>query len=362
MDKITAKKQINKLLLLDSTSGVMIAGASWVALLAARGFSTIEIGLLESIFHIASMTFEIPSGVVADVFGRKRVMVMSQVMTVISALLMILSGSFFTIAVAMVFSALSYNLASGTREALAYDSLKSAGNEDEYNKFASNDLVIYELASSTATLLAGVALLLGYQKAYAIDIVGGTAAFLIAMSLLEVETEVTKEEKIAKRFKEVIIESIYFLRDNRRSRRMIIFNAALGAIDVLVVFFAQALLPEFGIEKFWLGPALFALNLGGAAGAKVVEKVPPMSYRKVGCISCLGVALAVLSVFTGNFWCVIIGGFIGSFSDSFIEVRTDVELNNQITSEQRATLMSVNSFTYSVVMIVLSPIFGWIFA
>ena len=362
MTKIIAKKQINKLLLLDSTSGLMIAGASWVALLAARGFSTIEIGVLESVFHIASMLFEIPSGVVADVFGRKRVMVMSQVMVVLSSLLMIFSASFFTVAVAMVFSALSYNLASGTREALAYDSLKSAGNEDAYNKFASNDLVIYELASATATLLAGLALLLGYQKAYAIDIVGGMSAFLIAMTLQEVETEVKKEERIAKRFQEVIVESMHFLRDNQRSRRMILFNATLGAIAVLVVFFAQALLPEFGIEKFWLGPALFALNLGGAAGSKVVEEMPPLSYRKVGCIGCLGVAFAVVSMFTGNFWCVIVGGFIGSFADSLMEVRTDVELNRQIPSEQRATLMSVNSFTYSVVMIVLSPIFGWMFA
>ena len=60
MDKKTAKSQINKLLGIDGVSGLAIAGAAWVALLAARGFSTVEIGLLESIFHITSLTFEIP--------------------------------------------------------------------------------------------------------------------------------------------------------------------------------------------------------------------------------------------------------------------------------------------------------------
>ena len=43
-----------------------IAAASWVALLALRGFSLLQIGMLESIFHIVSLCFELPSGVVAD--------------------------------------------------------------------------------------------------------------------------------------------------------------------------------------------------------------------------------------------------------------------------------------------------------
>ena len=81
MNKNTAKKQILKLYFTDGAGALMFASASWVALLAARGFSTIEIGLLESIFHLTSMTCEVPSGVVADVFGRKKTMIASTVMS-----------------------------------------------------------------------------------------------------------------------------------------------------------------------------------------------------------------------------------------------------------------------------------------
>jgi len=45
---------------------------------------------------------------------------------------MILSNNFWSVAFAIGFSALSYNLESGTREALAYDSLKFAGQEEKY--------------------------------------------------------------------------------------------------------------------------------------------------------------------------------------------------------------------------------------
>ncbi len=382
MTKNTAKRQIHKLLLLDGMNAFMIAGASWVALLAARGYSMLEIGLLESIFHVASMSFEIPSGAIADVFGRKKTMVASQMMNVLASIVMIFSHSFVSISIAMIFSAFSYNLASGSREALAYDSLKSAGDEEDYEKFAANDMVIYDFAMSFATLMAGVTLLLGYQKAYAIDVIAGVSSILVAWTLLEArvspEARDTQEAKVSydasvsqetkgspetkksvvESFVEVAKESYQFLRENRRCRRMIIFNATIGALAVLVVFFAQALLPELGMQKVLLGPALFALNLGSVAGAKAENYLPKMSYKKTGLLSVIGVSLAVLSILTNQCWLIIAGGFVGSFADSLIEVKTDVELNRQILSEQRATLMSVNSFTYSVVMIILSPIFG----
>ena len=166
MRKFNIKAQIHKLYTLTTVGYFRIAGASWVALLALRGFSMFEIGMLESIFHIVSSSFEIPSGVVADVFGRKKTMVLASLVSFVSGLFMILSNNFWSVAFAIGFSALSYNLESGTREALAYDSLKFAGQEEKYNRFASTEMILYRIASSTATLCVGFALWLGYRKAY----------------------------------------------------------------------------------------------------------------------------------------------------------------------------------------------------
>lgn len=88
------KKQINKLYALTTIGYFQIAGASWVALLALRGFSMLEIGMLESIFHVVSCIFEIPSGAFADVFGRKRTLTLSRLTSILSSFLMILSANF----------------------------------------------------------------------------------------------------------------------------------------------------------------------------------------------------------------------------------------------------------------------------
>lgn len=52
------KKQIRRLLLVSAISSFQLAGASWVALLAVRGFSMVEIGLAEACFHAASLALK----------------------------------------------------------------------------------------------------------------------------------------------------------------------------------------------------------------------------------------------------------------------------------------------------------------
>ena len=372
MRKFNIKAQIHKLYTLTTVGYFRIAGASWVALLALRGFSMLEIGMLESIFHIVSSSFEIPSGVVADVFGRKKTMVLASLVSFVSGLFMILSNNFWSVAFAIGFSALSYNLESGTREALAYDSLKFAGQEEKYNKFASTEMMLYRITSSTATLCAGFALWLGYRKAYAFDILFSLIAIGIACSLNEVSVSndgntdnkennnpnANKDTKIGNRLKNVITESWRFMITNKKARSIMVINAFIGAVSTLVLFFLQAKLPLAGLNDALLGPALFVMGLGAAFGAKATGFFPKWKYKKYIIISCIGVAFAFAMVFTELPYIMILGGFVGSFFDDFIEVRTDIILNEMIPSEQRATLISVNSFMFSIVMIVMSTLMG----
>lgn len=211
------KKQINKLYALTTIGYFQIAGASWVALLALRGFSMLEIGILESIFHVVSCIFEIPSGAFADVFGRKRTLTLSKLTSILSSFLMILSANFWTAAIAIGFSAISYNLESGTREALAYDSLKSVNCENDYNKFASTEMMLYRITNSLATLCAGYSLWLGYQKAYAVDIFFGLIAIGLALSLREVSVDAVEISTIGHSFKNVICESRHFFNPKQKS-------------------------------------------------------------------------------------------------------------------------------------------------
>lgn len=60
-----------------------ITSAIWVLYLGYKGMTLTEIGLLESIFHITGFISEIPTGAMADLIGRKRVIVLGRVTAVI---------------------------------------------------------------------------------------------------------------------------------------------------------------------------------------------------------------------------------------------------------------------------------------
>ena len=114
---LNIKKQITRLYSSSILGQLSLSGA-WVAILAARGFSLAQIGFAETIFHIVSLLSEIPSGVIADVFGRKKSLIISCLMRIIGNLVMVLSNSFSMVCISFVFQAWNYNFASGSDDAL----------------------------------------------------------------------------------------------------------------------------------------------------------------------------------------------------------------------------------------------------
>lgn len=359
MSKI--QKQIRNIYTISALSSFQIAGASWVALLAARGFSLVEIGIAEGVFHVASLLFEIPSGVISDVFGRKRSMILSQCMFCLSALLMVLSESLTGICISLIASAFGYNFSSGTREALAYDTLKSGGMEDEYLRYSSTEFTIYRIGNASAILCAGVALMLGYQKANLLDMIISGVGLLFCFRLKEVEVvEKQYDGMVSKRLLRCFRESLEFLTHNGRTIGLMLWNAFAGSISVLTAFFLQARLTEAGLLEIWLGPGLFVISLGGAIGAKVVTAVAKWDYRKISALCILGIAGALLLSLRPIPIVMILGGFLGNLFDDLLQVRTDALLNERFPSALRATLVSVSSLCFSVVMILMSPLMGWL--
>ena len=60
-----------------------------------------------------------------------------------------------------------------------------------------------------------------------------------------------------------------------------ITNALVGAVSTLVLFFLQAKLPLAGLDSALLGPALFMMGLGAAAGAKISQYFSGSSYVRM---------------------------------------------------------------------------------
>lgn len=358
------KKQITGLYLSAVVGNLSLTGA-WVAILAARGYSLAEIGFAETVFHITSLLLEIPSGVFADLFGRKKMLLVSSFLRMIGNVVMILSGNLFMVCLSLAFHAASYNFASGSGDALAYDSLKLVQREAYYEKYASNQLIIYRLCSGVSTMCAGFALLIGHRAAYGTDILMSAIQIGILQTLYEARVS-DGEEKLTASVKNALaqcfLSSLSFMKRERKAIAFMFANSFVGAVDILLLFFLQAKLPAAGMPGWALGFALFFMEMGGILGARVILRWKRPRYRNVFAVTAALVLLGVIVEHSGWYLLMMFGGFMAAFADDALQVRTNTILQDMFPSEQRATLISMESFTFSVIMVVLSPLAGLFFS
>lgn len=354
------KKQISRLYFSSVLGNLSLTGA-WVAILASRGFTLVEIGIAETIFHITSLIFEIPSGVLADVFGRKRMLIVSTVMRMAASVIMIMSNDLFMVCLSIAFMALSYNFSSGTGDALACDSLKLAGMGDRFEKYASNQLIIYRLCSGLSTLCAGSAIAVGHKIAYGTNLILAAVQILVLSSLNEVGVNDETQKNSLKRAVECFKESFAFMKGSGRAMLLMLSNSLVGAADILLLFFLQAKLPEKGASDWRLGAALLFMEIGGIAGSKFILKLSKLRYKYVFAMTLLLVAVGIFAEHSPFYWVMALGGFIAAAGDDALQVRTNALLQEMFPSEQRATLTSLESFSFSIIMVVLSPLAGFFF-
>jgi MFS family permease len=363
MSELNIKRQLGLLYISNFMFNISIAGAAWVLLLVSDGYSLVQVGFAETVFHIVSLMAEIPSGMFADVFGRKKSLILSCVMSMMSAAVRGFLPGFPCVLISIAFSALSYNFISGSDSAIAYDSLVEEGQQDKYDKYISTQTAIYRISNGIATLFAGVAVIMGNRNAQMLSIGISLVNMTFLLFLRENKVILKKSgDSLGKRIKDVYSGAFGFLKGNRKVAGLIFRNALVGGIDVLLLFFLQAKLPMTGIPDWTLGPLLFIMSMGGIFGALAARKVKKTTLSKLF-VFCISLALiGLVSEFTGVWYLMTLGGFLTAFADDLIQIRSDIALNQMVPAEQRATLISVNSFCFSCIMIVMSPLAGYVFS
>ncbi|MBQ6304921.1 MAG: MFS transporter [Clostridiales bacterium] len=363
MSKNNINRQLGLLYISNFMFNISIAGAAWVLLLVSDGYSLVRVGFAETVFHITSLIAEIPSGMFADVFGRKKSLILSCVMSMLSALVRGFVPGFAAVCVSVGFAALSYNFISGSDSAIAYDTFLEAGQTDRYDRYISTQTAVYRISNGIATLFAGAAVIMGNRNAQILSLAISAVNMVFLLFLRENKVILKKAgDSLGKRIKDVYKGSFSFLKGNKKVAGLIFRNALVGGIDVLLLFFLQAKLPMTGIPDWTLGPLLFIMSMGGILGALAARKVKKVTLGKLF-IFCITLALlGLISEFTGVWYLMTAGGFFTAFADDLIQIRSDIALNRMVPAEQRATLISVNSFCFSVLMIFMSPLAGFIFS
>ncbi len=118
------------------------------------GLSFFSIGLLYAIREIFTNVFELPTGFLADSFGRRKAMLISFSSYLVSFLMFFLFRDFWFFAVAMVFFASGEALRSGTHKAMILDYLKKKKIEHMKVEYYGRTRSASQIGSAISALIA----------------------------------------------------------------------------------------------------------------------------------------------------------------------------------------------------------------
>lgn len=359
------KQQLRRLNAFGFSACLRITDAVWVVFLISRGFSLWQVGLAEGIFHIVSLIGEIPSGMVADLIGRRRSLAIAGLCGLISALLMAFSTTFFGVCLSMVFSSLSCNFISGSDEAILYDSLLLCGKQDRYIPISASYNKIQTLGnllSNAASLLASV---LSYVGFYLLDAAICLVRIVTALSLTEptvTETQRTRQENpfsdLKQRFTEHVSIAVTFLRSHPDAARLMLADGFVTLPSYLTIMFLQQRLSELGVATMWLGLPIMCISLAGMAGLSIGEKLRISAIRTLYTVSALLVGSGVIGASALPVIPAIFSAMVAAAAMNIWMLHLQNHLNTLYPSDQRATLVSVNMMAYSVLMVAASPLIG----
>jgi MFS family permease len=351
---------------LDLTRGL------WMIYLASRGFSLLQLGILEGVFHITSFLMEVPTGAVADIWGRKISRLAGRVLYLSSLLFMFYAQSFAFQLMGFAACALGYNLESGAGDALVYDSLLLDGKKEAYMGVAGKKELIYQGAMIISLIVGGYLAVRSYSLIFAISIALSVGSMVTALFFIEPkavkaeengEAVPTPPEKLHSRIVSSIwdqlVSSLAVVRKRPRIAFLIIFSEILFTFITSLFFYLQNFWKGSGKDEFYVGTALAVSSLvSGAAGwkAAAVEKRigerGVLTIMPVLLLACIwGIALTPWRAFFYSLTGVVEGILIVAISDY---------INRLIPSENRATILSFQSMTFSFFMIILFPVIGWV--
>ena len=146
------------------------------------GFSFLDIGLLYSIREICTNILEIPTGVLADAFGRRRAMIASFSAYLASFALFYLFPRFWVYALAMVLFALGETFRSGTHKAMILEYLRIKKLTDQRVSYYGHTRAASQFGSAIASL--GAAGLVFYAGSYRIVFLASMVPYVLELFLM----------------------------------------------------------------------------------------------------------------------------------------------------------------------------------
>ena len=333
----------------------------FVPLVQAHGLSMSQILQTQALYALTIACFEVPSGYIADIWGRRRAILLGSGINGLGFLWLVWADGFADFLFYEFLLGIGISLISGADLALLYDSEKLLEDSGEKTAGASKSLsrliAIEAGASGIAGVGAGLLLAMGDMKLLiAVQAFCGFVPLMLGRFLVESPRPVLTQGHSANT--QAIVNMLV------RGQPVVLWTAlAIGAFGLLALY-------AFWIyQKYWEIQGIDVANFGYiwaiyAITVSVAARYAGYLETRFGWRRLL-LATAILPI-VGLMGMAIFGGWTGVLFGFAIQMSRGMSLtlfyealNRRIPGDFRATVNSLVSLAVRSVFIVTGPILGW---
>jgi MFS family permease len=336
----------------------MIVIALWVPYLATKGIGMRQFMELQAVFALVILIGEVPSGVLSDLWGRKKTLLLGSTLKAVSFSLLPLWSSYEGFLFYHLTMGIALSMISGGDVALLYDShLAADGEKSRGTAVLGNSKLAAQTGATVSALLGGAVVILSYGHLLWANALLSWIPVLLVLGVTEPPASLDRAKKWSKELKEIL--STTLVRD--AATRLVFLNLVASGAGGLAMFWAhQKYWQESGVPLAWFGVLLAGYSLiFGLAGrsAPLVEARcgrRPL-FAAVGALPIIGY-FGMASLLG---WGGILFGTLGQVGRGLGGVLFLEVLNERISSAFRATVISMSQLGIRASFALLGPLVGY---
>ncbi|MBU1124366.1 MFS transporter [Patescibacteria group bacterium] len=314
--------------------------------------------LILGFFAIITLILEIPSGYMSDRWGRKSTLLTGSIAASTGILLWATSNGFMQYMVGEFFWAIGFVCFSGTVEATMYDTLLEQGKENSYRIIASRTQSINATVQAIVSIIGGfIAAAISLRAAYWITVPFVLATIPLVFTLIEPTRHKLQETGHIDLITRVTMDTLF--RQATLSKIVLLSATTISMIGILLwstqpyQVLIQLPTKYFGITH---AIALFM----AAIFAQIIPKLEKRFDDRL--IFLIIVILIIGTYLTLGFTVSMFGLAILLMGRSLIGAvlpLSNTLINRMTSSDIRATVLSVRSFSSTLIIAIASPIIGY---
>lgn len=314
--------------------------------------------LSEAIFAAAVVICEVPPGWLADVWRRVDVLRVSACLSLAAVILIWVADGFWVFALGQVVMGISISLQSGADSALLYDSLQARARATRFLPLEARRGGLALVVTALAALVGGLLYQLNPLLLWAADSIAAAAAIAIACFLTEPPRQRLSGHPRA--FPKVFRAVAESFQTAPLLYGLIVAIAAVFAVTKIVLFLTQAFYMAYALPLAWFGPlaaGFFAVSaLGGFLASWVRERLSLANFLT---LLLLLLVLMMIGVVVIDRLQALPLLFLAGLIFGIVRPVGVTEINHRVSSEYRATVLSIAGLIYQISFIVVAPMAGF---